>query len=870
MEAEAKSLHFFGEYKELVVPFFQRRYVWEKENWKELLQNFEQSITPPFLGSVILKEESGSQSTIIDGQQRLTTITILAKALYDSLSAECKKPNSGIRNSIENYLFYRDNAADNFEDSQIRICHSQIDKQKYDQIISAEMLPQCGEIDLDTINKGSSRIEQCYQFYREELRDWGDDALKKLFNSMFNKNKKVLVLIELKQGDVNEQVIFDTINRAGVHLSTADIIKNNLYKHFLNMAGTDSDRRKKVTDVYEECWDKIFYDEQKTARIWEVERIFGNVKHTNLEFLLYCVACIKWGEEGDMFSKLEDVYERNTRGMGYHEFLELATEIKEYALIFKKYILDFKISLESEDSTEYFKYKENVRRLLLILQKFGVQMFYPYVIMRLKEVNQDELDKQLAKDFLILESFVIRRKVSTKGTNDYTKKCYEITKNGIQCLISSDLANPDSSISDQDMERRLADVSGETSKMILFWIELHRRDCKNIDVDALEYKFTLEHIMPIKWSKYWSDVPIIDRDVILQKDSKEGIQLRDSAIHSIGNQTLLINSLNGSLKNAAFSRKLEGDGASRPGYQQNTLLLLTREIVDGAKNDPIWDEAHIKQRQTELYKEFVALWPSFSEEHSAQRDFSVEENEDPLLDNFTEEQLADATVLLDAVPLAANLNANENVKIDGFLTQAELVKCVNVQRETIERYIQEGKIIPDRIEQLSNNRNIKYFLAEKVPQYAEQFGWTMIDENNRKKIFMDMIRKMSMSYSYKPIFLKALLQYANVDGTVSVWSLVSYFRQFFDDRRNANLIVEKQDSVYMNTQISDDDILRNILAYPFKRFADIGAVSYDKNSHEVTINQPMWVSFSEDEKKEILDVCNRKLSEYFSTIEAQT
>lgn len=74
----------------------------------------------------------------------------------------------------------------------------------------------------------------------------------------------------------------------------------------------------------------------------------------------------------------------------------------------------------------------------------------------------------------------------------------------------------------------------------------------------------------------------------------------------------------------------------------------------------------------------------------------------------------------------------------------------------------------------------------------------------------------------------------------------------------------------MNTQISDDDILRNILAYPFKRFADIGAVSYDKNSHEVTINQPMWVSFSEDEKKEILDVCNRKLSEYFSTIEAQT
>ncbi len=777
--------------------------------------------------------------------------------------------NSGIRNSIENYLFYRDNAADDFEDSQIRICHSQIDKQRYDRIISAEMLPQCGGIDLDTINEGSSRIEQCYHFYREALRDQGDDALKRLFNLMFDKDKKVLVLIELKQGDVNEQVIFDTINRAGVHLSTADIIKNNLYKHFLSNAGTNSDRQKKVTSVYKTCWDKIFYGEQKTASIWESERVFGNVRHTNLEFLLYCVACIKWGEEGDMFSKLEDVYERNTRDMEYHEFLNLAIEIKEYAIIFKKYILDFKISLEREESTEYFKYKENVRRLLLILQRFSVQMFYPYVIMRLKEVNQNESDEQLAEDFLILESFVIRRKVSTRGTNDYTKKCYEIIKNGIQHLIASDLANPDSRISDQDMEQRLADINGETSKMILFWIELHRRDSKNIDVDALEYKFTLEHIMPIKWTQHWSDVPIKDRDAVLLPDSKEGMQLRDAAILSIGNQTLLINSLNGSLRNAAFSRKVEGDEAGRPGYKQNTLLLLTREIVDQAKDDPIWDEMHIRKRQADLYKEFITLWPSFSEKYINQIDLPLEENEDPVLDNFTEEQLADAAVLLDALPLTTNLTASENGEIDEFLTQTELVKCFNVQKETVERYIKKGKLVPDRVEQFSDSRNVKYFLASKIPQYAEKFGWTVIYKKNRKKIFMDMVHQMNMSYSYKPIFLKALLQYADVNGRMSAWSIVSYFRQFFDNRRNANLIVEKQNSVYINAQISDDDILRNILTYPFTRFADIGIVSYDKNSHEILINQSIWISFSESEKKEVLDVCNRKLEEYFSALEMQ-
>lgn len=85
-----------------------------------------------------------------------------------------------------------------------------------------------------------------------------------------------------------------------------------------------------------------------------------------------------WGEDGDMFSKLENVFERETSSMGFTELQFLITEIKDYALIFKKYILEFKAELEDEEKDVYFKYEDGVRRLLLILQKFGVQMFYPY------------------------------------------------------------------------------------------------------------------------------------------------------------------------------------------------------------------------------------------------------------------------------------------------------------------------------------------------------------------------------------------------------------------------------------------------------------------------------------------------------------
>lgn len=111
--------------------------------------------------------------------------------------------------------------------------------------------------------------------------------------------------------------------------------------------------------------------------------------------MLYCVACIKWGEDGDMFSKLENVFERETSSMGFTELQFLITEIKDYALIFKKYILEFKAELEDEEKNVYFKYEDGVRRLLLILQKFGVQMFYPYVVKRIKEVNQNDSDAAL-------------------------------------------------------------------------------------------------------------------------------------------------------------------------------------------------------------------------------------------------------------------------------------------------------------------------------------------------------------------------------------------------------------------------------------------------------------------------------------------
>lgn len=645
MKAEAKSLRFLGESNKLSVPFFQRHYVWTKGNWEELLNSLESTDITPFLGSLILKELSGNEFSIIDGQQRLTTITILAKAIFDSLPETNKKPGSGVRNGIQSYLFYLINAADDFEDSLVKIEHSRIDNQDYSKIIKAGILND-ETIDLDAINEHSSNILLCYKFYREKFESYTPDRLKELFNLIFDRNRRVIIVIELGRDDVNEQTIFDTINRAGVRLSAADIIKNNLFKQLLDKCNNNETLREQVVTTYKDCWDDVFARNQTICDIWDEERIFGNVKHSNLEFLLYCVACIKWGEDCDMFPKLESVYNRETENMSYADLLALVAEIKAYASIFMDYILKFKEEVDSEATNRYFKYNNHVDRLMLVLLKFKIQMFYPYVIKRLFEVNRDTSNEDLIKDFTKLESFVVRRKLSPKGTHDYTSKCYSIIKNGIDALVESDLANADAGITDLDVKRYLANTKDDTAKMILFCIELYRRRDDAMDVNVLEYKYTLEHIMPKKWETHWSSVPIVDGDDVLDMQLEESKQHRKQVIESIGNKTLLTCNLNSSIRNATYDKKISGDGYKKPGYKSHTMLLLTKEIVSLYETDSNWDENSINRRANALFDEFLILWPSFSEIVQPTLVSSTEQDADPDLSKFTQEQLDNPIELL--------------------------------------------------------------------------------------------------------------------------------------------------------------------------------------------------------------------------------
>lgn len=209
---------------------------------------------------------------------------------------------------------------------------------------------------------------------------------------------------------------------------------------------------------------------------------------------------------------------------------------------------------------------------------------------------------------------------------------------------------------------------------------------------------------------------------------------------------------------------------------------------------------------------------------------------------------------------------NWQEEAEGMVSQMEFVRRVNVQAETIERYVREGKLVPDLTVPMSEHRTFKYFKEESLEKYARQYGWTLIDDSNRKELFMDMIRKMDMSYSYKPVLLKAILRYADEKGRVRLEDIADYFRAYYEGRRAAGLVVEKANSIFTKGNYTNSEAQKNILANPFKRFEDMQMLRHIRTLGIIQVDEAVWKRLGEGEKAEIEKVCEEKLEGYYQRL----
>lgn len=601
------------------VPFFQRGYVWSSENWEELIENLLDVSKSAFLGSIILKQKrtpSGEPTRfmIIDGQQRLTTLSILLRAVYDSLMKTPNDYSQEVRSQLESalnaQLFVIRNSFTGRKEVKIR--HSHVDKKSYEKVIEgaysadefvADENARREDIRSREPEAPQDKILQCYRYFMQYLSEKCEvDAVQRLWENLTKEKIKFLVNIDLGEEE-NEQAIFDTVNTAGVRLTCSDTIKNALYQKYIDVLKDDptiQDAEAAAIAFYQETWGQAFLSSAEDIAYWTAKHQSGRLFRENLEILLHCVAVIDgFFDPSEMkMSDLSVCYKKHIEGMGKEVLKEFIEKIKEMSGLYKEKIVAF------ENCTQ-FKYDDYFLRLIHICDILEVSTFYPYFLNLLYKNQKEESpdDSELEQKCADIERYIVLHAVCGATTKNYNKECVQLLKGvSVQMLM----ANCSGEINETSFLAGLTSVrSNKLATLLLFWIELYKREQSHADIKELKYTYTLEHIMPQKWQKYWpiAQVPVYGTDGAKVQDEQEAVKTRGKAIYSIGNMTLLNAKLNTSLRNFSFERKMNGEGRKR-GIKDLADCLIARTLIDKKE----WDEREIAKREEGFIADIKQIW----------------------------------------------------------------------------------------------------------------------------------------------------------------------------------------------------------------------------------------------------------------------
>ena len=165
MDGKANSLRWLSDAKKLEVPFFQRPYVWDNENFESLIESFTDvpSNTMPFFGSVILKKLSSDYNEeylVIDGQQRITTFNVLIRALLDIKQKFSTTVSPIVELTLKGYVYHIDVDEDGNEKFTTKLIPSNPDKKSFTKVMDSTVSRP-----LDLADLSNSPIENAYKYF---------------------------------------------------------------------------------------------------------------------------------------------------------------------------------------------------------------------------------------------------------------------------------------------------------------------------------------------------------------------------------------------------------------------------------------------------------------------------------------------------------------------------------------------------------------------------------------------------------------------------------------------------------------------------------------------------------------------------------
>ncbi len=516
-------LRFLQEPKQFFIPIFQRMYSWEKSHCEQLWKDIERigidsEVSSHFLGSIVYMEPEPKaigdmrRLLVIDGQQRLTTLSLLVLALGNVIDGEDVDIDIDLKRLSNYYLF---NAEEEGE-LRYKLLLTKRDQETLINLLENRALPATA----------STLLKNNYRFFEEQIRGAN---LKHVYEGI---QKLKIVGIMLDRSEDNPQLIFESLNSTGLNLSPADLIRNYI------LMGQESSFQNRLYEAY-----------------WlPMESSFGEAYAKRFDRFIRDYLTLKTRQIPNIKSVYDKFKEYLPNTMASEKLEDHVKDISRYA----KHYINFALLQEKDPE---------IKACLEDIQELRVDVVYPFLL----EVYEDYAQKRLEKADVIeilrlIESYVFRRAICNWPTNRlnriFSTLLLKVDKsNYLRSLKQafSEMRTYSHYPKDNEFKRDLLvkDVYNfRVPKYLLRKLENYDRTKELASVD----EYTIEHVMPQKLSDDWkSDL------------GENWSQIQEKWLHTIGNLTLT--GYNSEYSSSTFKEKRD---LPDKGFRTSPLYLNER------------------------------------------------------------------------------------------------------------------------------------------------------------------------------------------------------------------------------------------------------------------------------------------------------
>jgi len=545
-----------GNGKSYQVPIFQRDYSWERDDWEDLWNDIEDipNDKTHYLGYLVLQPISDSDESywLIDGQQRLTTLSILALAVT-AVFREWSDDNIESDDNKIRFDKITERYLGNFSTSKLSISPKLTLNRNNDDYYKSWLLKLRQPTSLAKLKPSQRLLQKAFNYFFEQIN-------KKFANNKSGADLAIFLEKVVGNGIVFTQIIvnndidafkvFETLNARGVKLSTADLLKNYLFKLTHQLGEIDLEEA-------ERRWQNI----NDTIRANDLTTF---IRH-------YWNSRYKLERQPTLFKAIKR--EIKTPQIAF-DFLDDLERTSQYYTAFNN----------PTDET----WDKQEKSSLKILGLLNVTTCYSLMIAAYKNLPRSEY-KLLLRELAVI---TFRYNLSDLNPNEaervFSKVANEISNNTIKTAKEAALALKSIYVSDDNFEQAFSTViintrrKKELAKYILVKIE---NQIANKDYQPEEANATIEHILPENPGSIW--------------DESFSPDIQDDYKYRLGNYSLLESSINNKLdNNMSFNDKLI--------EYKNSSYKLSSEYCNYDKFDP----SIIAQRQNKMAKTAKAIWKS--------------------------------------------------------------------------------------------------------------------------------------------------------------------------------------------------------------------------------------------------------------------